>query len=98
MTYIAPADVEKVAIVKVGNGARVGGLIAIITLVLQLAALIWGAATLSSRVGFLESTSALGRQTDVELMHKIDQMSRDLGRIEVKVENIENHLENDGKL
>jgi hypothetical protein len=98
MTYIAPADVEKVAIVKVGNGARIGGLIAIVTLILQLAALIWGAATLSSRVGFLESTTSAGRATDVELMHKIDQMSRDLGRIEVKVENIEMHLENSGQL
>lgn len=98
MTYVAPADVEKVALVKVGNGARMGGIIAIVTLILQLAALIWGAATLSSRVGFLESASALGRQTDVELMHKIDQMSRDLGRIEVKVENIEDHLKKDERL
>jgi hypothetical protein len=77
----------------VGNGARVGGIIAIVTLVLQLAALIWGAATLSSRVGFLESTAAMNRNTAVELMHKIDNMSRDLGRMEVTVDNIESNLQ-----
>ena len=85
--------VEQVAVVKIGNGARIGMIVAIVTLLLQLAAIIWGAARMSSRVDFLDRTAELQRNTSVLLMQKIDAMDRSLGQLEVEIKNLDENLE-----
>ena len=86
--------IEQVAVVKIGNGARIGMIIAVVTLLLQLAAIIWGAARMSSRVDFLDRTADQTRSTSVQLMQKIDTMNHSLGKLEVKIENLERTLAN----
>ena len=86
--------IEQVAVVKIGNGARIVKIIAVVTLLLQLAAIIWGAARMSSRVDFLDRTADQTRSTSVQLMQKIDTMNHSLGKLEVKIENLERTLAN----
>ena len=89
----ATGHIEQVAVVKIGNGARIGMIVAICTLLLQLAAIIWGAARMSSRVDFLDRMAERQRQTSIQLMNKIDAMDRSLGQVEVQIENLDENLE-----
>lgn len=85
-------EVEQVEVIKIGNGARVGLIIAVITLLLQLATLIWGAATLHQRVAQIDDALRENRKSITELRIQVNRMDRTLGQVETKVENLEEHV------
>lgn len=85
MTYEEPGKVERVEVIRIGNGARVGLYVTVITLLLQLATLIWGAATMFTKVSQLEAGMYDNRLAIQRLSQQVNSMDRTLGQVEVKL-------------
>lgn len=79
--------------VKLSNGMRVSAIGGLLAIFIQLAVIVWGAATLTARVGNIE-----GDMTDLAkgisaVQATVDTHAVELGRFGVRLDNIERILD-----
>ncbi|KKK52996.1 hypothetical protein LCGC14_3099210 [marine sediment metagenome] len=78
--------------VKLSNGMRISAIGGLLAIFVQLAVIVWGAATLTARVGDLEGDVAEIVTTTNSIQATVNQHSVELARVGVRLDNISEQL------
>ena len=79
--------------VKLSNGMRVSAIGGLLAIFLQLAIIVWGAATLTARVGNIEGDMIDLVKAVSSVQTTVDQHAIELGKVGVRLDNIDGKLD-----